>query len=90
MTSDRGISIHRAEQHLAEHFTRLGDPDPQQSATDTIRWLMRQGWRPVPAVVDLPSPAGRARPEVRTAAKQEIDAALAKARFERQQREATS
>ena len=64
----------RALSALAEEFSRTHD-DPHADALDFMRRLTRSGWRPVPALADLPAQA-------RTAPRHVAEAAIAEIRDE--------
>ena len=69
----------RAVSDLADEFDRT-HTDARADADRFITALQRQGWRPVPAVVDLPAQARTAPPPVAEAHLADINRTLADAR----------
>lgn len=61
MTPEQTALVSRAEVAFGHRFEQLGVPNPQQAAADAIGWLIRNGWRPWPALADTPPPR-RAEP----------------------------
>ena len=72
---------------LTEAFTRRHD-DPAADAQAFLARMNRDGWRPVPALADRPSPARTAPRRVAEQALREIRQELDEARRRREEREA--
>lgn len=82
MTPEQTAMRAKAELQFTEKFERLGDPQARESAERCVAWLLREGWRPQPALADGPPPR-RAEPSPRSAEY------LAQIRQELEQRKAT-
>ena len=65
MTPEQLAMRAKAEIAFIEKFERLDDPDANENGKAAVEWLLRNGWRPRPALAArAPEPGRAAPPEV--------------------------